>query len=389
MKTRGAVLCLVFLAFLVGADVSALALSPPRITQLEKEWDFGRVEKGRISEKTFSLRNSGGEDLIIESISECCGYLVSNLSSWRVKPGGTIDLKVVCDSSKKVIGEDRKSVIVHSNDPLRPKLTIAVRATIVEGASGPAAIAPSISSVGYSEKPIAIVPSISASRLYERISGGGDTVVLDVREEVEYGHKHIKDAINLPRSRSASLEEDLRSFLSRIDRNAVIAVHCGGGFRSSYIARKLRESGYEAFNLEKGLKAWEEAGYPIETGPMVKASQEPLTVGLEEAYEHYFLLFEDNVVWVDVRDRQEYRKGHIQGAINVPLHLLGDNLHLFSKKKEIIMYCDGPGCGRDVTAARLLMASGFKHPKVKVLKDGHGGWVASGLPTVHFEPEHR
>lgn len=390
MRAREAVLCFAFLAFLVVADVSGFASAPPRITPLEYEWDFGRVEKGRKEGKTFSLKNTGGEELIIESVSECCGYIISDISSWRALPGGTIRLKAICDSSKKAIGEDRKSITVASNDPLRPKLKIEVRATIVAASQPkPAVKNPYTSAAKNSEKNTIIVPSISASKLYERIYGGKDTVVLDVREEIEYNYKHIKDAVNLPRSRSASLDEDLRSFLHGIDRNTLIAVHCGGGFRSSYIAKRLRESGYEAFNLEKGLKAWEEAGYPLEIGPMVKASQEPLAVGLEEAYEHYFLLFENNVVWVDVRDVQEYRKGHIQGAINVPLYLLGDNLHLFSKKKEIIMYCDGPDCGKDIPAARLLISNGFKHPKVKVLKDGYRGWAASELPIVHFESARR
>ena len=39
-----------------------------------------------------------------------------------------------------------------------------------------------------------------------------------------------------------------------------------GASRSEGAAERLRESGYEARALDGGYPAWEEKGYPVETG---------------------------------------------------------------------------------------------------------------------------
>ncbi|UTF60717.1 cyclic nucleotide-binding domain-containing protein [Gilvimarinus sp. DA14] len=68
---------------------------------------------------------------------------------------------------------------------------------------------------------------------------------------------------------------------------------------------------------------------------------------------------------VDVRSDEEYALGHLPGAVNIPLHLLGIKSRLLRLGVDYICYCD---TGRRSTAAtHLLREQGFN---VKVLADG-------------------
>jgi len=48
---------------------------------------------------------------------------------------------------------------------------------------------------------------------------------------------------------------------------APIVLYCGGGFRSALAADNLQKMGYtNVVSMDGGMRAWREAGYPIEKG---------------------------------------------------------------------------------------------------------------------------
>ncbi|NIM18812.1 MAG: metalloregulator ArsR/SmtB family transcription factor [Candidatus Latescibacteria bacterium] len=67
-----------------------------------------------------------------------------------------------------------------------------------------------------------------------------------------------------------------------------------------------------------------------------------------------------NVTVIDVRPVEEYRAGHLPGAISVPLNELEANLSKLSKDHEIIAYCRGQYCILAAQAVELLQRNGFK-----------------------------
>ncbi len=75
---------------------------------------------------TFVLRNSGDEQLRIDEVKPACGCTVAELASQTLGPGGSVKLKVTL-SLKDRRGPQRKSVVVHSNDPKTPALTLWLR----------------------------------------------------------------------------------------------------------------------------------------------------------------------------------------------------------------------------------------------------------------------
>jgi rhodanese-related sulfurtransferase len=60
---------------------------------------------------------------------------------------------------------------------------------------------------------------------------------------------------------------------------------------------------------------------------------------------------------VDVRSPGEYKSGHVQGSVNIPLDALPNNLSRISKSKPVITCC-ASGM-RSGSARSLLLSAGY------------------------------
>ncbi len=84
-------------------------------------------------------------------------------------------------------------------------------------------------------------------------------------------------------------------------------------------------------------------------------------------------------VLVDVRQPEEYQKGFIQGAINIPLRELTRALTaLPAQDKEVVVVCDTGA--RGAIAMVTLQLLGWK--QAKSLYGGMKGWADAKLPSV-------
>lgn len=91
-------------------------------------------------------------------------------------------------------------------------------------------------------------------------------------------------------------------------------------------------------------------------------------------------LIESNssIVIVDVRTREEYDSGHIEGAVLIPVSELEDRLNELSKEDELFIYCRTGN--RSTNSVNILKANGYT--KIFHLKDGITAWIQAGYPTV-------
>lgn len=79
---------------------------------------------------------------------------------------------------------------------------------------------------------------------------------------------------------------------------------------------------------------------------------------------------------VDVRSRAEWLKGHLPGAISMPLLDLDPTKQIIDLSKPSLVYCyEG---FRATTAASILLRGGAA--EIGILIDGVEGWSALGLP---------
>jgi rhodanese-related sulfurtransferase/DNA-binding transcriptional ArsR family regulator len=86
----------------------------------------------------------------------------------------------------------------------------------------------------------------------------------------------------------------------------------------------------------------------------------------------------DDVVVLDTRPAQEYRAGHIPGALSVPVDELQKRLRRLPRHKQYVAYCRGPYCVYADRAVEILTASG-RH--ARRLRDGLPEWKAAGFPV--------
>jgi len=86
-------------------------------------------------------------------------------------------------------------------------------------------------------------------------------------------------------------------------------------------------------------------------------------------------------ILIDVRARSAYEKGHIAGAVAVPLEELRQRAGEFAamKDKELVVYCgDGSNLGPEGT--RVLNDAG--RADARNLVGGYSSWKAAGQPVA-------
>ncbi|ABH00867.1 possible transcriptional regulator, ArsR family (plasmid) [Rhodococcus jostii RHA1] len=84
------------------------------------------------------------------------------------------------------------------------------------------------------------------------------------------------------------------------------------------------------------------------------------------------------VTVLDVRPREEYRAGHIPGAVSIPLDELADHLADLPEDQEIVAYCRGAYCVLAHDAVRLLTDHGRRAAR---LTEGMLEWRLAALPV--------
>lgn len=93
------------------------------------------------------------------------------------------------------------------------------------------------------------------------------------------------------------------------------------------------------------------------------------------------LINKEDAVIVDLRNRDDYRKGHIANSLNLAASdIKSGNLGELEKAKgkPVIVVCASGTTSRD--PAQNLIKAGFE--RVYVLKEGISGWSGENLPLV-------
>jgi rhodanese-related sulfurtransferase len=106
------------------------------------------------------------------------------------------------------------------------------------------------------------VRECTAAEVKDRLDRGERFHFIDVREDTEFAVDRAAGARHLGRG---VLERDIETEIP--DRGADIVLYCGGGFRSALAAESLGKMGYRnVVSMDGGMRAWREAGYPLERG---------------------------------------------------------------------------------------------------------------------------
>ena len=77
------------------------------------------------------------------------------------------------------------------------------------------------------------------------------------------------------------------------------------------------------------------------------------------------LVRQGEVTVLDVRPVEEFKAGHVAGALSIPLKELKLRLSDLPRDQEIVAYCRGPYCVLSVEAVEFLRAEGFRAIRIE------------------------
>jgi rhodanese-related sulfurtransferase len=114
--------------------------------------------------------------------------------------------------------------------------------------------------------------------------------------------------------------------------------------------------------------------------PLTTPSGSRLAISLIEAKK---LFFQHTAVFIDARPKEDFEKGHIKGAKNLPWREVDQRFISVTENipadTPIIAYCDGEACELSHHLANFLIDAGFSN--VKILVNGWTKWRDAHLPA--------
>lgn len=137
MAFRGQIFLLAVITAASGAASARAQSNSPCLAVDCPTYDFGSaLNTGQVAH-VFVLRNTGSAKLDISKVQTSCGCATTKLGTNSIPPGAETELATALDLRGRS-GPQRKSIYVHSNDPLKPIFQLqitgdAVAATNVSG----------------------------------------------------------------------------------------------------------------------------------------------------------------------------------------------------------------------------------------------------------------
>lgn len=201
---------------------------------------------------------------------------------------------------------------------------------------------------------VPVVPPLTATRFAE-LADDDDLQLIDTRQMLAFGGGHIAGAINIgPRPELSVWAGQM------LDYEKPILLVVEDETNLDWMVWNFVYTGFTRFAgyLAGGMKAWENAGFPLRKLPQMTVHE------LNEQ--------RDAVQLLDVRAPDEWENGHIPGARHLYVADMRDGrdgLAGFDKNKPVVTYCDS-GYRADI-AASLLQRRGFSD-----VRNVPGSWQA-------------
>ncbi|MBX9906215.1 MAG: sulfurtransferase [Burkholderiales bacterium] len=225
---------------------------------------------------------------------------------------------------------------------------------------------------------------VTATELAEWQKTGKDIVVVDSRQPAEFRRNSIPGAFDCP---SAELPYRMKDFV-RTPQTTVV-VNCGGRTRSIIGAQVLINAGFPnpVYALKDGTQGWKLAGFTLNHGCEERVPL-PTDKGLAWAQQaaarvakRYGIRSIDyaglqalradaarTVYLLDVRNPEEFDRGHWPGALSAPGGQLVQATDTFiAVRPAVIVLADNDGVRATMTASWLLQMG---HDEVYVLAHG-------------------
>nr|WP_281378471.1 metalloregulator ArsR/SmtB family transcription factor [Gordonia humi] len=186
--------------------------------------------------------------------------------------------------------------------------------------------------------------------------------ILDRLETGEHTVDELAEATGIPVKNTSAQLQQLRAAQLVIARRDGVRIHyrIAGPATSTFLGAFSEYARVSLADLRDQLAALDAE----------RSALEP--VGVDELARRL-----DDVVLVDVRSADDFARGHIAGAISIPVAQLHDRIAEVPASGDVVAYCAGPYCVASADAVGVLTASGRAARRVD---GGVTAWVRSGHP---------
>ncbi|MBZ5651897.1 MAG: sulfurtransferase [Acidobacteriia bacterium] len=103
------------------------------------------------------------------------------------------------------------------------------------------------------------IREVSIDDVKAKLDRGEQFLLVDVREESEYGKDHLPGAVHMGKG---IIERDIEERVPELSTPLVL--YCGGGYRSALAADNLQKMGYtDVLSMDGGIRGWREKHFPL------------------------------------------------------------------------------------------------------------------------------
>lgn len=203
--------------------------------------------------------------------------------------------------------------------------------------------------------------SLKPAQFLKEMENGA--IVVDTSMPAGFGGAHVKGAYNIWLGGVSAFA----GWVLPYNRPILLVVE-----DQSYVeiaVRYLVRIGYDNIRgfLKGGTEGWYDAGYPIESTPLLSVQE--LRNKLDRG---------ERLLVLDVRDDEEWASGHIAGAVHLYVGHLEKQIAEVPRDKPVAVVCSvGHRAG---LGASILLRAGF--PQVYNVLGGVTAWRAAGFPLV-------
>jgi hydroxyacylglutathione hydrolase len=189
--------------------------------------------------------------------------------------------------------------------------------------------------------------------------------IVDVREAADFAGAHLRGALNI------GIEGRFATWAGTLLNKDVPIVIIAEGHRVEEAIMRLGRIGFHNVKgyLKDGMASLKERT------DLIAKTQRISAAGIEE--------LEDETTLVDIRNENEWKSGHIEGSLNIPLNHLADRIAEVPVTGQVIIHCQGGY--RSMIAASLLETKGRSN--IYDLVGGYQAWVTMKRPiTISIQP---
>jgi rhodanese-related sulfurtransferase len=216
-------------------------------------------------------------------------------------------------------------------------------------------------------------PSITSENLFNKLKEKGKIFVIDMRSASDFEKGHIAASEN---AAAETINGEKLKLLEADKTSSIILANQGEDvYEMAKKTNNLIATGFSNTKyLQDGISAWQNQGYPLVSSSISEENSNKIKKINVENLIQALVAGEDVVQFLDVRNKEDFEKGHIKGALALSLAELEKNKDKISAVKKVVVY----GGNEDEAKKAAITLFDLNFFNAYILEGGFDAWKTAG-----------